>query len=235
MPITASTTCAIRIRAFTPNLKQDFAGVGGSNEFLRTTADIRGYHELYFDNVVGIARLQGGDLEPLGGKELRVVDNFNLGQSLVRGFAPGGIGPRDVTNTYGSNNGNALGGTRYFGGSLEVQSPIPYIPKDLGLKFAIFSDAGTLFDYRGATNFGTYEGFAAGTSCTVMNASQSAKYGQQPCITVGGDTTALRSSVGVGLIWASPMGPIRFNYAFATTKNQYDVLQQFSFSGGAQF
>jgi outer membrane protein insertion porin family len=52
---------------------------------------------------------------------------------------------------------------------------------------------------------------------------------------VGGDTTALRSAVGVGLIWASPMGPIRFNYAFVTSKNTYDVTQAFSFSGGANF
>jgi outer membrane protein insertion porin family len=58
---------------------------------------------------------------------------------------------------------------------------------------------------------------------------------QSACIVVGGDTTQLRSSVGVGLIWASPMGPIRFNYAFVTSKNVVDVTQAFSFSGGANF
>jgi outer membrane protein insertion porin family len=218
------------------DLKQDFAGVGGNSQFLRTTVDIRGYHELYFDNLVGIARLQAGDIQPFGSQPLRIVDNFNMGQGLVRGFAPGGIGPRDVTNLYaGNNNGNALGGTKYYGGSLEAQMPIPYLPRDIGLKGAIFADAGTLYDYRGTTNFGTYLGYSAGSSCVAMNAQAAASFKQAPCITVGADTTALRSSVGVGLIWASPMGPIRFNYAFVTSKNQYDITQQFSFSGGANF
>jgi outer membrane protein insertion porin family len=220
------------------DLKQDFAGVGGNSEFLRTTIDIRGYHELYFDNLVGIARLQAGDLQPFGNQPLRIVDNFNLGQSLVRGFAPGGIGPRDITNPTSNNNGNALGGTKYFGGSLEAQAPIPYLPRDIGLKAAIFADAGTLYDYRGATNFATFLGFPASTPCSKMvapTARNGVPLSQSGCIIVGGDTTALRSSVGVGLIWASPMGPIRFNYAFVTSKNQYDVTQQFSFSGGANF
>ncbi len=31
------------------SLKQDFAGLGGYSDFLRTTGDLRAYHELYFD------------------------------------------------------------------------------------------------------------------------------------------------------------------------------------------
>jgi outer membrane protein insertion porin family len=59
---------------------------------------------------------------------------------------------------------------------------------------------------------------------------------QSACITVGGNNAnPIRSSVGVGLIWASPMGPIRFNYAFVLSKQSSDVTQQFSFSGGANF
>ncbi|MCW2282857.1 outer membrane protein insertion porin family [Rhodoblastus acidophilus] len=226
----------------TANLKQDFAGLGGDSQFIRTTGDLRYYHELYFDNVVGMARVQGGNITGWGNQPLRIVDNFNLGSSLVRGFAPGGIGPRDITNAqWFSTAGNALGGTSYYGGSLEVQSPIWGIPKDIGLKLAVFADAGTLFGYKGGTNFVTYAGYPAGTSCAAAGSKIGSVNGvvqpvtQAGCIQVGGDTTALRSSVGVGLIWASPMGPIRFNYAFATSKNQWDVLQQFSFSGGTTF
>jgi outer membrane protein insertion porin family len=228
------------------NIKQDFAGVGGDSKFIRTTGDVRYYHELYFDNVVGIARVQGGNITAWGNEPLRIVDNFNLGNSLVRGFAPGGIGPRDVTNSaYFSDAGNALGGTNYYGGSLEVQTPIWGIPKDLGLKLAVFADAGNLSGYKGTTNLATYAGFPAGTSC----AASASKIGQvgtagslvtQPvtqagCVDKQGDNGLIRSSVGVGLIWASPMGPIRFNYAFATSKSSADVLQQFSFSGGTSF
>jgi len=224
---------------FSANIKQDFAGVGGDSKFIRTTGDLRYYHELYFDNVVGIARVQGGNITAWGNDKLRVVDNFNLGNSLVRGFAPGGIGPRDVTDTTSSNAGNALGGTNYYGASLEVQTPIWGIPKDLGLKLAVFADAGTLLGYKGATNFSALTGNNYGCggtkipSGTVNGVSQPTT--QASCITVGGDNGMIRSSVGVGLIWASPMGPIRFNYAFATSKAKEDVLQQFSFSGGTSF
>ena len=82
--------------------------------------------------------LQAGDLLNTGSQPLRIVDNFNLGPSLVRGFAPGGIGPRDITNSTTNNNGNALGGTEYWGASLEAQFPIWGLPRDIGLKGAVY-------------------------------------------------------------------------------------------------
>ena len=45
----------------------------------------------------------------------------------------------------------------------------------------------------------------------------------------------VRSSVGVGLIWASPFGPLRFDYAVPLTKGQFDRVQQFKFGGGTTF
>jgi outer membrane protein insertion porin family len=230
-------------------LKQDFAGVGGDSNFLRTTVDIRGYHELYFDNIVGIGHVQAGNLLNTGSQPLRIVDNFNLGPSLVRGFAAGGIGPRDVTNIYTNNNGNALGGTDYWGASLEAQFPIWGVPRDLGLKGAVYFDAGSLWNYQGMTNFGSYLGYnaAQALSCTYMNnntptgapkktfAANGVPIQQTPCIDVGSNNSVIRSAVGLGLIWASPMGPIRFNYSFVLSKANTDVTQAFSFTGGANF
>jgi outer membrane protein insertion porin family len=206
-------------------LKQDVAGAGGDEHFLRTTGDIRFYYNVY-DQIVGILRFQGGDLTALGSNPLRIVDNFNLGPSLVRGFAPNGIGPRDVSAGVDPS-GNPLGGTKYFGGSLEFQFPIPYLPKDFGLKGAVFTDAGTLFGYKGQTNF------AGGAPCTASNTSP--YFTQGTCVTVGGDSSEIRSSVGASLIWSSPLGPIRFDFAKATTKSQYDQTQFFRFSGGTTF
>ncbi|TMJ79950.1 MAG: hypothetical protein E6G79_19865, partial [Alphaproteobacteria bacterium] len=45
----------------------------------------------------------------------------------------------------------------------------------------------------------------------------------------------VRSSVGVGLIWASPFGPLRFDYAVPITKGPFDRVQQFKFGGGTSF
>ena len=206
-------------------LRQDIAGAGGNSRYVRTTGDIRYYHEIY-DQIVGIVRVQGGDLRSYGGRQLRIVDNFNLGPSLVRGFAPSGIGPRDISAGVDPS-GNPLGGTEYFGGSLEAQFPLYGVPRDLGLKGAVFADAGTLFGYRGQTYFGN--GAPATPSFTAP------LYGQGNTITVGGDSTKIRSSAGVSLIWASPLGPIRFDFAKAITKDANDQTQFFRFSGGATF
>ena len=45
----------------------------------------------------------------------------------------------------------------------------------------------------------------------------------------------VRTSVGVGLIWQSPFGPLRFDYAIPITKGKYDIVQQFKFGGGTTF
>jgi outer membrane protein insertion porin family len=45
----------------------------------------------------------------------------------------------------------------------------------------------------------------------------------------------IRSSVGVGLIWDSPFGPLRFDLAYPITKESYDHTQIFSFGGGTKF
>jgi outer membrane protein insertion porin family len=216
---------------FYAELKQDFAGVGGDSHFIRTTGDARFYHDFLFDDVVGIAHFQAGDIFAIGGNQLRIVDNFNLGPNLVRGFAPNGIGPRDLSNPlYYKTAG--LGGTEYAGASLEVQFPLG-VPKELGLKGAIFADAGTLFGYHGLTVFNTYLGLPAGTPCT-YGPTAANNFKQGNCILVA-DSHVIRSSIGASLIWASPMGPIRFDYAFVLSKARYDVTQVFRFSGGTSF
>ena len=49
------------------------------------------------------------------------------------------------------------------------------------------------------------------------------------------DGNVVRSSVGVGLIWASPFGPLRFDCAVPITKGKYDIVQEFRFGGGTSF
>jgi outer membrane protein insertion porin family len=205
-------------------LRQDVAGAGGDERFVRTTGDLRYYHEIY-DQIVGLVHLQGGDLQSFGGSRLRIVDNFNLGPSLVRGFAPFGIGARDIGS--GNPQGNPLGGTKYYGGSLEAQFPIYGLPRDLGLKGAIFADAGTLFGFNGRTNF------SPNGVCTPTFVFPT--FTQGNCITVGGNSSLIRTSAGASIIWSSPLGPIRFDFAKTITKSQFDQTQFFRFTGGTTF
>jgi len=207
------------------NFKQDVAGAGGQSRFLRETFDARYYYPLT-DDFTGLLRFQAGQIYGFGGSQsLQIVNNFNVGPTLVRGFAPGGIGPRDISDP---NNiaANGLGGTTYFGGTAEVQFPIWGLPREIGLKGAIFADAGTLFGFQSQTNF------APGGACNY--AAAAATFTQANCINLDNEST-IRSSVGASLIWASPLGPIRVDYAYAITKGKYDQVQQFNFTGGSTF
>jgi outer membrane protein insertion porin family len=213
------------------DFKQDFAGVGGDVSYLKSAIDAKYYTPLVSD-LVGLIHLQGGILNKVGNKELRMLDQFQMGPNLVRGFAPNGIGPRDL-NPFGTQ--DALGGTKYWGASFELQMPFWFLPKEVGLKGAVYADAGGLYDYQGPTTWA-----ATGELTTTKNSN---------CIpstinpATAGTCTGLvfdngnvvRSSVGVGLIWQSPFGPLRFDYAVPLTKGQFDRVQQFRFGGGTSF
>ena len=188
--------------------KQDFAGVGGDVNFIRSTIENRNYYEVFSD-VVAVLRLQAGHISGWGSRDLRMLDHFQMGPNLVRGFAPAGIGPRDLTN---GTSQDALGGSMFWGASVEAQTPFHFIPKDVGIKGAVFADAGSLWGYKGPTSW-SY----TGETLTLA------------------DTTAMRASVGVGLIWNSPFGPLRFDYAVPVMKQGYDRVQQFRFGGGTRF
>ena len=205
------------------NFKQDFAGVGGDVSYLKSTVDAKYYTPLVGD-AVGLFRVQTGMLNSVGNSDLRMLDNFQMGPNLVRGFAPNGIGPRDLTFFPYTGTGDALGGTKFWGASLEVQMPFWFLPKDVGLKGAVHVDAGSLWDYQGPTQWaatGEVNGMVNGHFCN--------------CGMVFDDANVIRSSAGVGLIWSSPFGPLRFDYSIPITKGKYDIVQQFMFGGGTQF
>ncbi len=214
--------------------RQDIAGAGGDARFLRTTGDFRYYMPLW-DDIVGFVRLQGGHMTAFGGGDLYITDHFNLGPALVRGFAPGGIGARDLNSTV-SGRSASLGGTKYVGATAELQFPLFGTPKELGLRMALFADAGTLFGYEGRTTLLSLAGYTPGTDtcASTLASSKASPYRQPGCLDVH-DSSAIRSSVGASLLWASPFGPVRFDYAYVLSKDSRDIGQAFRFSGGGTF
>ena len=201
------------------DIKQDLAGVGGDVNFIRTQAEARNYYEV-FPDVISVLKVSGGHIASWGGKDLRMLDHFQMGPNIVRGFAPSGIGPRDLTS--GTTN-DSLGGTMYWGATLEAQTPLYFLPKEIGIKLATFVDAGSVWGYKGPTSW----------NVTGEN------------VQVGLDKFSdIRSSVGIGLLWDSPLGPLRFDFAYPITKycetgiagNEVcDKQQVFRFSGGTTF
>lgn len=191
--------------------KQDLAGVGGDVNFIRSSFDVRNYREV-FPDIIGFVRFQAGNVSSWGGKSLRSLDHFQMGANLVRGFTPSGLGPRDLTP--GSNN-DALGGSLYWGTSAEVQTPLHFLPKEIGIKLAAFVDAGSLWSYKGPTSLAT-------TGETILAGNIA-------------DSAAIRSAAGFGILWDSPLGPIRFDLAWPIKKQSYDRTQIFRFTGGTTF
>jgi outer membrane protein insertion porin family len=202
------------------DFKQDFAGVGGDVSYLKSAIDAKYYTPLVAD-IVGLIHVQSGMLNSIGNSQLRMLDQFQMGPNLVRGFAQNGIGPRDLTFFPYTGTGDALGGTKYWGVSAELQMPFWFLPKEVGLKGAVYADAGSLWDYQGPTSWAA-TGEVNSPTCPA-------------CGLQFDDANLIRTSVGVGLIWQSPFGPLRFDYAVPLTKGKYDIVQEFKFGGGTSF
>jgi outer membrane protein insertion porin family len=179
---------------------QEFAGLGGDTQYMRSIIDARYYHELWSDaDIVGLVRATAGNITGLGQK-VRPLDNFYKGGETVRGFAPYGYGPVDTAT------GVPVGGKNFWAATAEVQFPFPGISPDLGLRAAVFADAGSLFGIDVPTGGGPVT-----------------------------DPSTIRSSVGASILWASPIGTLRGDFAYAITKAPTDKLQWFRFSAGRQF
>lgn len=187
---------------------QEFAGVGGDSFYLKTTAEARAYRELLPDfGLVGKLAIQGGHITGLGDERLRVSEQFMMGGTMVRGFENSGIGPRDSVGD------DAIGGQMFFAATAEGTFPFPVIPKEFGLSGAVFADAGSLWD-------------ADDDLENVVNTNGG---------NVVSDDFALRASVGAGIRWQSPFGPLRADFAWPLLKEDSDKTQVFRLSGGTRF
>jgi outer membrane protein insertion porin family len=137
---------------------------------------------------------------------------FGLGENvrLLDAFFKGGETVRGfATSGIGPRDpgtDDALGGKVFAAATAEVQFPFPLLPKDLGFKGAVFADAGTLFGTDGAV--------AAGTPL---------------------DNASIRSSIGGSILWSSPLGPLRADFAYVLSSESYDKQQFFRFGGGTHF
>lgn len=217
---------------------QEFAGAGGDARFLRTTFDGRIYREINADwSLIGMARIRAGNITGLG-ESVELFDNFFLGGETIRGFAPLGIGPRDISQvTQPTTAGNrtytlnsALGGKNYVAGTVEASIPFPGTPEEFGLYLSAFSDAGVLWGVDKAS----LPAVGASIPCADTSVTPPGKIAKCGAFNYV-DSAKLRASVGFGLMWKSPFGPLRADFGIPVAKDKYDQTQIFRFSGGTQF
>lgn len=119
---------------------QDFAGLGGDSKYIKTVAKVTGEKRVFNEEVTLRASLEGGALAWRSGNN-RVTDRFMIGPSVIRGFEPGGIGPRDVSGTVN----DPLGGNFYVAARFEAELPLG-LPEEYGISGGVFYDVGNLWD-----------------------------------------------------------------------------------------
>ena len=120
----------------------------GDTQFIKTTALAAAETKVWNEEVTLRATLEGGYLSYSEGAS-RVTDRFFLGSRIMRGFEPGGIGPRDADPAVD----NALGGNAFAVARLEAEFPIG-LPEEYGITGGAFVDYGSVWDVgdlRGAS------------------------------------------------------------------------------------
>jgi len=121
---------------------QEF-GVGDST-FIETTAEITAQTLVLSEEVTLRATLEGGYLSYSDG-DSRITDRYFLSSRTMRGFQPGGIGPRDAVTD------DALGGNAFAVARLEAEFPLG-LPEEYGISGGLFLDYGSVWDVGNGAN-----------------------------------------------------------------------------------
>jgi len=172
--------------------------VGWDHNYLRSEVKARYFMPLMEDSGV-VASVRG---------QAGIINTLNNGGlSATEAFAPGsslirGFETRGIGNRLTS--GEYLGVTSYAGLSAEIEFPIPVLPESYGLRGAIWGDVAFV---DGEPAFNAAIGGA---------------------VAPGSFDEKVRSSIGASLLWDSPFGPLRGDFAYVLKKSTDDKPQVFS-------
>ena len=185
------------------NIGVAYTGFGGTETYMRYSADIIGMVKFWDDRWQLRSSLEFGALQAIGDSYISRVYRYFLGGESLRGFDIAGVGSRNWAYTTYS-----LGGLWKLNGSTQLNFPI-FIPDEYQIKGFVFFDYGILgkppkeeYTFYGTPN------------------------------KIDSD---LRTSVGVGIYWNTPMGPMNFSWGWPLKMNEYDREQRFLLSFETQF
>ncbi|HXS48779.1 MAG TPA: outer membrane protein assembly factor BamA [Sphingomicrobium sp.] len=201
---------------------------------------------------------------PRAGEDpIRITDRFF--NSDIRGFDIRGIGPRVVRIPYDSNGNlqaldinkdvnDALGGKAFYLARVEMEIPVSATIKNYGLRPSIYVDAGSLWDTT-KPQLNNVVAFCTPTDptstqptinsstpdCTKdLNGNPIANPSQFTPVPgfkeeFFGNSWRPRISIGIGVNWVSPFGPLRIDLAKAIVHQAGDDPKLFTFNVGTQF
>ncbi len=199
---------------FRVSFNQDFAGIGGDVRYVRSELQGGIYRNVFRNDIVLSLTGESGYLFSWGGDTARINDRFFRGGNSFRGFETAGIGPRVVQRREPDEDGDAflsgdaLGGNFYAIGAVELAFPLG-LPEQYGIRGSLFTEFGTI-------------GLLPSEDQIDDDGTENAIF------TV--DDLAPRASAGLSVFWDSPFGPVRFDFAHAFVKEDYDRARFFRFS-----
>ena len=155
-------------------LSQDFAGLGGDVNYLKTRLNAGKFWNIGNGFILS-ASVEGGAIFSLdegenGSDPILLTDRFTLGSPQIRGFDIRGVGPRVIRRNYAVNpdgtpildssggftfiedeaqvRDEALGGRYYYLAHLELEIPMSQSIRELGIRPSAYVDVGALWGLR---------------------------------------------------------------------------------------
>ncbi len=118
---------------------EEYAGIGGNRNFVRSIVDLRYYHPVIGD-LIFRTKAEGGAIWDYAHAGVQRGERFYLGgPNNLRGYPPFDVSPTEIVNgkTF------RTGGLHELVYMAELEYPLV---RDLGLKLAVFYDAGDAFN-----------------------------------------------------------------------------------------
>ncbi|MDD3800083.1 MAG: outer membrane protein assembly factor BamA [Novosphingobium sp.] len=198
----------------------------------------------------------------LGEPQIRGFDIRGIGPRVLRMpwvvVTPCEDGDTSCTPEYGPNpsrstwTDDALGGHAYYIARAELEIPLGSGAREMGLRPSIFVDAGAVWgvtkpDTQDTPTSALYRQYVDANGDTldtpVYTSDPVAPDGETANVLISspyiekfvGNSPKPRVSVGVGVNWNSPFGPLRVDFAKVLLKEEGDDTKAFSFNVGTQF
>ena len=197
----------------------EFAGVGGDVQYIRLSAEGRYYYPIT-EKITFVGRAIGGHIEGWGGQDVRLLDLYYKGGETIRGFYMSGFGPRDTLTTM------------RWAANVLVDDGGAALPVPVDTRRSRHERRG--FCGRRIAVWGRCRRQEAPE--LLRHAGPSIRHRHHDLARVClADFAAIRASVGFGILWNSPLGPLRLDIAKALLKESYDKEQLIRFGASTRF
>lgn len=214
-------------RGYIINANMDSGLPGGDLQYYSFSHDQRWYFPLS-KNFTLMLYGQLGYADSYGKtKDLPFMYAFSGGGlGSVRGYESGTLGPKYFNQYKGggySSDATSYGGNYIATASAELLFPVPGIKDQHTVRLSLFADAGSVWDNKTYgpewdSKHNRWKNSPYGMKAHKSSLSNEARY-----------------SAGLAVTWLSPMGPLKFSYAYPIHKKPEDQLQRFQFQLGTTF